>query len=579
MTTGIGKPVIRGLSSNRVVVLDNGQRVESQQWGTDHAPNLETEHSDRVEVIKGPASVLWGSDAIGGVIQVVPRPLPDAIGRRSFTTGRLSTLYNSNLRGPDATLTLEGARGGLGWRTTGTARHMGDMRAPGTTLRNTGNTTTNLQGAIGWTGPQGRIALRASNRDERIEIYEDPAEDPAYSGYQDIRTTRLALDGTLPLGPARLEVNLGWERNRRAEFDDAAATAVTLGLGSATTSGYAHYHHRPIGRMEGLIGVFGWHQRFRKFGTETLIPNTNATDLAAFIFEQAEVGRWSLSAGARWDIRTLSTPGDRELALAPANRSWQAVTGNAAAAYRLRDGVALVANVGRGFRAPSSSDLFANGFHEGSRAFERGDPTVGVETSLNADLGLRLRRPGTSAELHGYSNRIADFIYLRPFGAAGARFDSLAVTQGNAWLRGVEGTLTQQLGRWVAISGTADLTLGDNTSTDTPLTYIPPFRGLAGIRIADAAGGGRFLAPTLQFTAEHHARQTRLDPMDIGTPAYSLLHLVGGLTVPTRRAPITVDLAIRNLGNVRYRQFMSRYKEFADGMGRTVTLRISAILP
>src|SRR5919112_552719 len=116
--TGIGKPVIRGLTSNRVLIVADGQRLETQQWGDEHSPNVETGDAERIEVIRGPASVLYGSDALGGVVNVVPKELPDAIGRDGFVSGELSTSYSTNNREPDGTVALEGATGGFGFRSS-----------------------------------------------------------------------------------------------------------------------------------------------------------------------------------------------------------------------------------------------------------------------------------------------------------------------------------------------------------------------------------------------------------------------------------------------------------------------------
>ena len=137
--SGIGKPVIRGLSSNRVLVLADGQRLENQQWGDEHGPNLETADAGRIEVIRGPASVLYGSDALGGVINVIPRPLPDASGRAGFMRSGLNIGYNSNNREPEGSLFLEGASGGFGFRASGSGRRSDDVRTPGGLLSNSAN--------------------------------------------------------------------------------------------------------------------------------------------------------------------------------------------------------------------------------------------------------------------------------------------------------------------------------------------------------------------------------------------------------------------------------------------------------
>ncbi|HET7599340.1 MAG TPA: TonB-dependent receptor, partial [Gemmatimonadales bacterium] len=167
---GIGKPVIRGLTANRVLVLDNGVRVEDQQWGDEHSPNVETAGADRIEVIRGPASVLYGSDALGGVINVVPRELPDAQGRAPFVTGKVSAAYTSNNREPDATLLAEAASGGVGGRVTLTGRASSDVRTPDYILWNSGNRAAGGSGAVGYHGTWGSLSGAYTQRNERISL-------------------------------------------------------------------------------------------------------------------------------------------------------------------------------------------------------------------------------------------------------------------------------------------------------------------------------------------------------------------------------------------------------------------------
>lgn len=586
MTTGIGKPVIRGLSSQRVITLDNGQRVESQQWGTDHAPNLETRDAERIEIIKGPASVLYGSDALGGVVNVIARALPDATGRSAFVSSGVATVYDANLRGPEATLSLEGGAGGLGWRGSVTGRAMGDMRAPDGALENTENRTANGNLAVGWRGAWGSLATRLSRRDERIEIFDDPVTAPGYSGYQEIVSDRAKIEARVPVRDGRLEIDLSGERNVRREFNDRDASDHALGLGARTATLTTHWHPAPRdafgGEWSGMLGVAAMGQSFRKSGTQTLIPNASAGNVAVYGYEQATIGRWTLSAGARWDVRTLAAERDAVLELEPTRRTWNTWSGNAGATYALREDMAVVVAVARGFRSPWYNELFANGFHEGTRAYERGNPSLDLETSLNADVGVRVRKNTFTLDAGIYSNQIRNYIYLRPFGTGARAFDSLDVVQGDAWLRGGELAATWQPVRWLTLDGGTDLTIGDNRSAGVPLTFVPPARATWGARVSGTRNTwlrqllGRSAVPYLRVNGEVHAQQTRLDPSDVGPPSYRLWHGSAGVAFATSRGPLHVDVVMRNVGNVRHRPFLSRYKEFADAPGRALQLRVSA---
>ncbi|MBA3498233.1 MAG: TonB-dependent receptor, partial [Gemmatimonadales bacterium] len=232
--SGIGKPVIRGLSSNRVLILADGQRLESQQWGDEHGPQVEAGEAERVEVIRGPASVLYGSDALGGVVNVVSKPVPDALGRDAYVGGGALAAYSTNNEQPDGTLSLEGAASGFGFRGAVTGRTSSDVRTPAGPLSNSGGRTLNGSGAVGYRGGWGAVSASYARRDERVEIHEDPAEDPAATPFQRIGQDRVHLSSNLPVGASHVDVDLGYERNRRREFEEDGATDIALGLLSRT---------------------------------------------------------------------------------------------------------------------------------------------------------------------------------------------------------------------------------------------------------------------------------------------------------------------------------------------------------
>lgn len=575
MTTGIGKPVIRGLTNNRVVTLANGQRTETQQWGHDHSPNVESADAERIEVVKGPASVLYGSDALGGVVNVVRRPLPVSEPDVTLWRGRVSMAYHGANRAPSTTLATEGARGVFGWRATATGRTAGDLRTPGGEVANTGNRTGYGEVAVGARANTTRGAQSASLvsswRDETIEIADDPVTSPNYTGRQRIRTMRHTLDADWSRGAQRLQLQLGLEANRRSEFDSRDARDVTLGLNSDNSNAFLHWHHAPWQGLRGTIGVAAQETRFTTFGQETLIPDNTTRTLGLYVMEQTVRGAWSLSTGARYDWRRLTTPGNAVLALDASARQFNAFTGTLGAVYRHDRPLALAFNVARGFRAPSASDLFANGFHEGTRAFEIGRRDLRVESSINADVGLRLNTSRVQGEWNVYHNRIADYIYLAPIGQPGRALDSLEVRQGNARLVGSELALQWQLPAGWSWQGSSDYTHASNRVDGTALPFVPPLRVQQTLRWSRAA-----LGPNASLTSEWHAKQTRTFRDDFAPPSWHAVHLSAGTSRLTPRGLVHLDLSVRNVFDARYRDFMSRYKEFADAAGRAVVLRVSA---
>lgn len=571
---GIAKPVIRGLSGNRVLVLDNGQRTESQQWGDEHAPNIETAAAERIEVVRGPASVLYGSDALGGVINVVPRELPDAGSGATLIRGRADAAWTSNGNMPDGSMLVEGATGALGFRGIVSGRLGEDVHAPTGPLDNTGLSMLTGSAALGWRAGWGSITGNWSRRGERLEVHEDPEEAPEATPFQRVITDRALLTGNLSIGTSRLEMDLGWERNARREFESAMAGSigdVALGLRATTWTSNAHLHHAASSRVSGVVGAQWLRSEVTTSGEETLVPGSRTTNLAAYGFEQLDLGRLQLSLGARFDWRTLDNDAASALELAAGSQAWTALSGNAGLLFRLGEPAVLVFNVGRGFRAPSAFELFARGEHEGTLRYEVGDPLLDTERALNADFALRLHNEVLRGEVGVFTNRIDGYIYPDPTGEVDPESDLQVyrIVQGDATLRGVEASMEWHASPIVHLRSSIDYTWGHNRTIDQPLAFIAPLRWQGSVRL-EAGQVGTIAAPWIEAGVEVNATQHRLDPEDTPTDGYSLVRLGAGATW----GGAEFTLQVHNLLDVTYRGFLSRYKRYADEMGRSVRVGI-----
>jgi iron complex outermembrane receptor protein len=593
---GIGKPVIRGVSGNRVLVLADGQRTETQQWGDEHSPNVETADAERIEVIRGPASVLYGSDALGGVVNVVPRELPDATGRRPLLRGRFIGAYRTASRSPDGALMMEGAQGRVGFRGSLAGRTSDDVRTPRGPLFNSENEALAASGSVGVRGGWGSLVGSYAQRNERIEIHEDPAEDPGATPFQRIADSRARLSLMLPVGAgSRLESHVGFQRNNRREFEEASATDgdVAVGLLSKSYTTDVHYHHPSLGRWVGLVGIQGAINTFDRYGEELLIPESDAYNVGLFAFEQAEYGRVILSAGARFEHRRLQVEDGtvgretRQVALDRQTRTYNSLTGNLGALYRVTDGVAIVANVGRGFRAPSTFDLFAYGVHEGTLQFDIGDPALGNETSLNTDLAVRIESNTVAGEFAGFVNLVDGFIFPRPTGvfdddpadpeASGNQ--EYRISQGDARFVGFEANVDFHPVSWVEVHAGADYVWANNRTLDQPLPWIPPFRATYGVRVVRNPLGP-LADGYLSLGGETNARQNRVDPNELSPgvsspPGYTLVNIGAGFAIPFALRRVSVDLTVSNLFGKTYTRFLSRYREYAVDQGRNLAVRVS----
>lgn len=585
---GIGKPVIRGLTSNRVLVLDNGQRLETQQWGDEHGPNVETATAERIEVIRGPASVLYGSEALGGVINVVQAPLPNALGQPAYGGASLGLGYNTNNTQPDGSLLVEGATGRWGFRGTAAGRTSSDLHTPDYTLWNSGNKALGGSASAGYAAPWGTVSATWNQRNENVQITED---DPADTPRQSIISGRGRLEGQFPVGTAHVDALVTYERNKRSEYESATSEEVATGLYSQTVLGDVKLHQSLGSKVAGVAGVTAFTNWFQKYGQETLIPENRSSTAGAYAFVQSDLGRWQLSGGLRFDYRHLSVDADADLGNPAGVHDWTSIVGNIGTLYRISQSMALVLNLGSGYRAPSVYDLYANGVHEGSLAFDRGNPDLTNEQSLNTDLALRLQNSTLAFEVGGFVNLISNYIYSVPVPGEidpASGFQIYQSTQGNATLTGFEASIRWHPYGFLHLQGSADYVWGENTSLAQPLPNMPPFRATWSVQV-EAKGSRLFASPYATFSGEVNAQQTRLNPDEAAyfatafdglgfTPmAYALLNLGAGVSITSGANPVHLDLTLRNLLDQPYSPVLSRNNTVAPmpGMGRTLLVGVS----
>ena len=573
LSTGaqIGKPVIRGFSGPRVLVLENGSRLEDYSWSDEDGPSVETAFARRIELIRGPASVLYGSDALGGVINVIPEQLPDAAGGPGFMRTGFTLSAASNNVELGAGARVEGARGNLGWRVAAIGRHASNLHTPAGELDNTGFGAFNGEAAAGWRWPSGSsLEARVIQYGGDFKLLEANAP-PGETGGPERKAgdQRVQITGQRPLGNWRLETKAQLQRHSLIEVaDDSTGTEseqFNLLLQTASLDLLAHHGGA-------TFGISGVGQSNDASGREPIVPDGSILSGAAFALGQwgRADGRWTMLAGARLDARRLSVDRDDSLGVVAQERSSHAVSTNVGFVFAPASGWALSLNGGRAWRAPTLFELFANGPHIGEARFERGDATLKPERSYGIDFGVRWSGRGgrgrTRLELAAYENDVSDYIYIIP---TGVFIDSLRVyqyAQAEARLFGGEAVIESDLGRGLIARGRLETVRGTNRTTDEPLPLMPPLRAALGLTWRDR----------LRVDVDAYARQDRPNPLDIPTPGYALLHVGGGADVRLFGRSMRVDIALRNALNQRYRSFLSRYKEFAFDPGRNLIVRLSS---
>lgn len=572
----VGKPVIRGVTGTRVLVMDDGMRLESHNWGDEHGPNADPLLAQRIEVVRGPASVLYGSDALGGVVNVIPPDLPDAIGRPAFARGAFSATAGSNNEELGGAFRLEGAAGRVGFTGTLVGRRAGDYRTPAGRLENSGFKSWSGSVAFGLREPWGDLAVRYNNFTADYEVVEGEEEEEEEEPFLAFRDHRVQATGRFWVGAGQVETRFQWQRNWLREFEVPDEAEVDLRM--STYSGDVLYRHERTDRLRGAVGASGFIQTNATRGDEPLVTDARVAALGVFAFEEISLHpRWTASVGMRGDVRRLEAEENAELGVEEQTRNFSALTGNAGILYRPVEVIGLAANVARGWRAPNFFELFANGEHKGTARFEIGNPSIGPETSLNVDLALRWNHPVVRGEISVFRNDIRDFIFIEPTGdidpESGLRV--FRYRSSNALLRGVEGHAEVHPLHELVLRGAFDWVRGEETRTNEPLPLIPPARlglGVEWHQDVHAPWGERAY---VSFDTEAITRQKRLSEFDIPTAPYTLYHAGAGITFQVGRRSLSADVQVRNLTDKAFRAFLSRYKEFALDQGRTVIVRLT----
>ena len=623
LSTGptIGKPVVRGLHSDRVVILENGVRQEGQQWGGEHAPEIDPFSAGRIEVIKGAAGVEYGAGAIGGIIRLDDRDLPTEPG----VGGQLSLQAFSNSGQGAGSLLLEDAPDalpGFAWRVQGSFRRAGDARAPDFVLRNSAFQEASGHLTLGY--KRGPLELDGHLRryDTELGIYrgshfgnarnleaiiERGGPDPNWD-YQfsyDIDAPKQAvthdvasIHGHTTFGDGHhVDAQYAVQNNRRREFDAhrpysdslaALGTRPSFDLALLTQSVDLKLEPNVSDRARLAVGVQGRTQLNENGASGYLVPNFRAYDGGVFAHgSYAATGRLTLDAGARIDARTMTAfPFDFASRETVADtRSFLGGAAAVGALYSLTSQWSLAANLGSAWRPPNVSELYSFGVHHGTAQFEIGDPDLGTERSLDLSATVRHESAFASAEVSGYVNRIADYIYAledpEPTVTIRGTFPTFQTTHADARLAGVDANLELRPASWLDVGARASVLRADNLDLGGPLYGVPSDRFGAHAR----ATAGRLLGLSGAFAeveVEHVTRQDRVQPGAFLAapypPAYTLTGLKLGGTVDWGAAPVRVQLGIDNLFDVRYRDALSRFRYFIDEPGRNVTLRVSVPL-
>jgi iron complex outermembrane recepter protein len=615
----ISKPVIHGVYSNRVLIMNNGVRQEGQNWGNDHAPEIDPFIATKVTVIKGAASIRYGSDAIGGAILLDPKDLPTQPG----IGGELNLVGMTNGRAGVASGYLEGASGGkwkgLSWRLQGTVKKAGNAKTSDYYLSNTGYDENDYSATLQYDKPHHGGSLYFSQFNTKIGVAQASVADnetdlqqaiarghPLDDGFfryafgrpdQTVNHQLAKVSGYLNLSDqlGRLEAVYAYQRDTRKEYDanpsDNSDTSLNtngipdLNFQLNTSTVDLIWEHRPVaGKIVGSIGAnFITHENIQQ-GTayQELIPNFVDYGVGMFAIEKYAAGKWVLEAGARYDFRRLQVY-KYDPTLVVEERpvyNWQQPTVNIGATYKFNDHLSADYNFGTAWRAPQVIELFANGVHQSAAAWEFGDSSLTLEQAYNNNLSFAFNSKKLVVEAGVYANYFHHYIYAQPglnyITTIEGTFPAFSYKQVNALFEGLDLSINYTIVKNLSLISKNSIVRARNLAIHDWLIDVPADRLDNTLRY-EWPTVGHWKHIFIEANSLTVAKQTRVPPnSDFAPPppGYVLWGASAGFSAPFDKHELKVSLSVTNLTNADYRDYLDRFRYYFADLGRNIVLRV-----
>jgi iron complex outermembrane receptor protein len=620
----ISKPVIRGLGYNRVVVVSDGIRQEGQQFGDEFGIEVDPYTVDKVEILRGPASLSYGSDAMAGVINLISAPtLPEGT-----VKGNIQGIYQTNNGLYGGSANIAGNSNGVTYdaRYTYTDAHAYKNKFDGYVF-NSGYGENNFKGSIGLNRNWGysRIILSSFNlktgiveggRDEvtgqfnkhvmasdgsdSVEIVSD-SELKSYTHdliiHQHVRHYKAVWDNSFAIGNGRLGVRLGFQENLRQEANDATLGNVYNIYYFLNTFNYdVRYTFAEKNHFEFSVGANGMQQSSKNKGLLFLVPAHHLFDLGVFAIAKKSFDNFSIAGGLRFDNRTLhgddlwlddgglvvpsNTPGATHRFTAYKS-DFSGISGSIGATYNFSKTFYGKVNFSRAFRAPNIAESGSNGIHDGTPFYEIGDPTLKPENSLQIDATLGINTQDVSAELTLFDNNINNYIFpvklASVFGGDSIRTDVMAATDGptfkyisgDAVLTGGELTLNihPQTTPWFHLDNTLSILSAiqkHQPDSTKYLPYTPPYKLYSGVEFVAKKLGNALANAYVRIDVENYFKQDKIYYKfgdETVTPGYTLLNVGVGTDITSKGHTIfSINIYANNLADIAYQSNMSRLK-------------------
>jgi len=610
--TTIAKPVINGMHSNRILILNNGIRQEGQQWGSEHAPEIDPFVAKDFKLIKGAEGVRYGADAIGGVIITSPALLPVD----PHLSGELNTIYQANGRGAVVSGMLQSgvsALPGLAWRVQGTAKRSGNVRTADYYLGNTGLAEYNASAALRYSHTQSVFDAYYSRFYTSLGIFTGahvgtiddiqarvdagrPFETYPFTYAINVPRQRVIHD----LGKLKWhrdyarggssDIQYGIQRNHRQEYDirrggrdalpmlDMVLTTQTLDANYQTPL-YDHWR-----TQVGTNLTLQVNNNVPGTLNTPLIPNYDSFTGGLFAIQRLIRERYEWELGIRYDFKTFDAAGfDKYQNLYGGQRNFHNVSGSFGGVWHAGAAWQLRSNVGLAWRAPSANELYSNGLHHGAALYEIGDTELASEHGYKWVVSPSYGSGPVTIDLDLYTQYIQHYIYAQPspgefLQTIRGTFPVFRYKQTDATFFGADFSLQYKLLDGLNYNLNASIIRARDITNDVYLPYIPSDRFDHRLRwqlpVENKITSNTYITFAHQWVLE----QKRYEP---GTdyapppPAYHTFSLYAGSQLALGDHPLEAGISVTNLFNELYKEYMNRFRYYSHGLGREISVRLS----
>lgn len=602
---GIGKPVIRGLTGNRVLVYTQGIRLENQQFGGEHGLGINDAGIQSIEVIKGPASLLYGSDALGGVLYLNP----EKFALSNSSQADLNVDYYTNTDGVSTNAGYKKSSENFKFLIRGAHISHADYKSGnGLYTTNSRFSEYDLKTGLAYHFDNFQTELRYNYNHSEIGIPEEIGSQTRHRTpifpYQELDNHILSWKNVLFFDTSRLEMTLGYTANKRLEFEQHhhhsheeehedhhhheeeshhASEEAALDMRLRTLSYNLQYHLPKMGDFETIIGIQGMYQDNENFGEELLIPDATTTDFGVMATSHYHMDNSDLQFGIRYDNRQIDSklagqPGE-EVYFPALTKTFNSF--NASAGYRfdfLKEFIGRV-NIASGFRAPNLSELTSNGGHSGANRHEIGNSELTNEKNIQLDVSIEYNNKHVELYVNGFYNSIDDYIYLQPSGEFINQNPVYQYTQNDSKLYGGEIGLHIHPHPidWLHFESTYETVIGKLSESDQYIPLIPANTLSNTVRVEFE---GKKLTDNYAFlTLKNTFNQNKVGNFETPSQSYALLNAGIGTTAKFLNLPVEFRITANNIFDTEYISHLSRLKtDQIYNIGRNINLGLSLTL-